>query len=364
LVICGWSGEWDTALRAAIERCPVRRFSTYWSHIQELSSSTETLITKRAASKIAIAGADHFFSNLLDKINSLEELERPHPLSAKLATASVKRYIVEDKYRIKLADLVHDETEAVYASLTSNAFGMISPDSFAALFSRIEMYESLLEILIAILVTGTYWGRVEHAKIWVRTIQRTLDAHLQGGGFISVLNASLYPALLLHYATGLTCVASNNYQSLQELFSLPKMKNEYQSDAIFSIFPGNVIDINELNAHQNSTYYLPVNQRLFTVLREPLRPYVPSDDAYKELFDRFEYIRALIAMDLLGPPMVGLFAYRDRSGKLPVSKIFEREIQEQQASFPLLEQGYFGKDIDRLTEVQEEFDTYILKYRR
>lgn len=31
LIVCGWSGEWDTALRAAIERCPSRRFTTYWA---------------------------------------------------------------------------------------------------------------------------------------------------------------------------------------------------------------------------------------------------------------------------------------------------------------------------------------------
>ena len=31
LIVCGWSADWDTALRAAIERCPNRRFSTFWS---------------------------------------------------------------------------------------------------------------------------------------------------------------------------------------------------------------------------------------------------------------------------------------------------------------------------------------------
>lgn len=30
LVVSGWSGDWDVALRAAIERCPNRRFTTYW----------------------------------------------------------------------------------------------------------------------------------------------------------------------------------------------------------------------------------------------------------------------------------------------------------------------------------------------
>jgi hypothetical protein len=27
IIVCGWSAEWDSALRAAIERCPSRRFT-------------------------------------------------------------------------------------------------------------------------------------------------------------------------------------------------------------------------------------------------------------------------------------------------------------------------------------------------
>jgi hypothetical protein len=37
LILCGWSGEWDLALRAAIERCPSRRFTTYWAVHPRLS---------------------------------------------------------------------------------------------------------------------------------------------------------------------------------------------------------------------------------------------------------------------------------------------------------------------------------------
>ena len=31
LIVCGWSATWDNALRNAIERCPSRRFATYWA---------------------------------------------------------------------------------------------------------------------------------------------------------------------------------------------------------------------------------------------------------------------------------------------------------------------------------------------
>lgn len=31
LIICGWSGEWDHALRAAFLRAPNRRYSVFWA---------------------------------------------------------------------------------------------------------------------------------------------------------------------------------------------------------------------------------------------------------------------------------------------------------------------------------------------
>ena len=39
LVVCGWSAEWDNALRKAIERAPSRRFTTFWALRGEASYS-------------------------------------------------------------------------------------------------------------------------------------------------------------------------------------------------------------------------------------------------------------------------------------------------------------------------------------
>jgi hypothetical protein len=52
LVVCGWSAEWDMALRAAIERCPSRRFTTYWASIREPTPAARSLIELRDAQVI------------------------------------------------------------------------------------------------------------------------------------------------------------------------------------------------------------------------------------------------------------------------------------------------------------------------
>jgi hypothetical protein len=47
LVVCGWSASWDAALRRAIERCPTRRFTTWWAARGELGSEASGLVAQR-----------------------------------------------------------------------------------------------------------------------------------------------------------------------------------------------------------------------------------------------------------------------------------------------------------------------------
>jgi hypothetical protein len=47
LVVCGWSGVWDTALRNAIDRCPNRRFSMYWASKGAPADEAKQLIGRR-----------------------------------------------------------------------------------------------------------------------------------------------------------------------------------------------------------------------------------------------------------------------------------------------------------------------------
>ncbi len=106
LIVCGWSAEWDTALCGVIERCKSHRFTTYWATRGEPGEKAQQLIQVRRANMISIQSADTFFRELAEKVSALDEYSQPHPLSAKLAVASLKKYLVDDRYRIRLHDLV------------------------------------------------------------------------------------------------------------------------------------------------------------------------------------------------------------------------------------------------------------------
>jgi hypothetical protein len=62
---------------------------------------------------VEISTADAFFSELEEKVTSLVELEARHPVSAKLAAATLKRYLPDQRQDIRLFDLVNDEVKRV-----------------------------------------------------------------------------------------------------------------------------------------------------------------------------------------------------------------------------------------------------------
>jgi len=111
LIISGWSGEWDVALRSAMERCPTRRYSSLWGEPGTLGPKAADLVALRSIQLVQGLGADQLFTRLEEHLSSLAEIaERRHPLTPALAVATAKRWLAEpDKNRIRLHDMVIDE---------------------------------------------------------------------------------------------------------------------------------------------------------------------------------------------------------------------------------------------------------------
>jgi hypothetical protein len=95
LIICGWSGDWDAGLRSLIYRSVNRRFTMYWATRSDLSESAQRLATSQRAQVVRINDADAFFIEIEEKVRSLSDIDAVHPVSGKVAMATVKRYVVE-----------------------------------------------------------------------------------------------------------------------------------------------------------------------------------------------------------------------------------------------------------------------------
>ncbi|MCC6416277.1 MAG: SIR2 family protein [Opitutaceae bacterium] len=372
LIVSGWSGAWDLALRAAFERCPNRRFTTFWTTRSPLSEVCKKLAEHRQAAVLQIKDANQLFEELRAKVQALRDMAAPHPLSAKMAAATVKRHLVDPSAKIRLRDLVHEETEKLFAEINAQAFAAQAQHQPAAeLIKRVEKYEACCETLISIFVTGCYWGDPDACKLWVSSLQRIANPTDSGGGLVYLLKLRRYPALLLLYSAGLAAVAAGNYATLAAVLTKSKARDDQnKNEAICSVvYP---IAVNEQDVWKMmpglERRHTPVSDHLFKKSREPLREFLPRDEDYQDVFDRFEYLLGLAHADLnrwgaengwWGP--VGCFAWRGRrfdQGDRTAQKI-GAEIVAEGVNWPLLKAGLFGGSLEQLNTAKAKFDAFL-----
>jgi hypothetical protein len=72
LVVSGWSGDWDHALRMAFMRARSRRYPTYWTAMGTPGDGAMELIRQRRAHVVEVQGADAFFTSLQRNVETLE----------------------------------------------------------------------------------------------------------------------------------------------------------------------------------------------------------------------------------------------------------------------------------------------------
>jgi hypothetical protein len=300
LIVCGWSGDWDVALRAAIERCPTRRFTTFWAARGEPTTKALDLIRLRAASMFTITEADTFFLELLDKVLALESFGQHDPVSAQIAVARAKRYLTSDAHRISLHDLVHAEVDRAVPAFDS-ARRADGPVTGEALGQRLRQYEAALAVLLPVMSCVAYWSEERHDELLLTPLQRIANEPALEGGTIVWLALRRYPALLLFYAMGLTAVARQNTRFLARLLATPVRLNPQEAAA-----PAGTVLYNHEVLDPNMRAVFPgrerehtaLNNHLFEILREPLRNQIPDERMYTDAFDGWEYLMGLNYIDM------------------------------------------------------------------
>lgn len=300
LILCGWSAEWDTALRAAVERTVSRRFSHFWAVREEPGNAANRLIEHRQAQKLQIADADGFFSELGRLVEALERFSRPHPLSTDAAVASLKGYLAEPKHRIRLADLVSGEVDRVLDATATPAFalqGGPAPDT-NTFTARVRAYEAACETLIAMAAVGGYWVEDWHYATW-QTVLTRLATRRGEAGFNLWVESQRYPATQLLYTLGLGAVEAGERGLLfmGKLFGTT-VHREYKEGKCavellpaFCLFERGNEPARLLEGMDRR--HAPLNDWLHALLQPRFRSFIPSESRFTYAFDRLEVLMAL-----------------------------------------------------------------------
>jgi len=233
LIVCGWSGDWDPALRAAITRAPNRRYPMFWAARGQLSNVAETLVNHRAGKIIAIEGADAFFERLEALVSAQADAQRPNPRSVELMVASAKKFLARAEYRIQLDELIGGELRRIDQEVTTSVThpgGAWSNDYFVSAVAR---YEAQTEVLARIFgVLGRY-GTGEEFRSALDGITR-LGFRQPTSGYNSLTNLRSYPAVLLFYAYGIGLLKAQRFADLFKLFSTPINTGRDQTQTVAS----------------------------------------------------------------------------------------------------------------------------------
>ena len=241
---------------------------------------------------------------------------------------------------------------------------------------RIEAYEEKSEPLLEAIITGCRWGTTEQASNWTDALGRIVNANkkLNGIFYDALLNLSNYPALILMYGAGMASISGQNYHTLAAVLTDPIYRVQFRTDyspLALNVYTWSVLDSTVANQVLGiERLYVPLSERLYKNLRQPMQALVRDDSRYDEIFDRFEFLMATVHADLAdrayieqhGQPKssgrrfwgpVGRFGYRGRYSNGSVVTTMLKEAERAGNQWPPLQAGLFGGSAERFVEVSE-----------
>lgn len=354
LVVCGWSGRWDTALRNAVLRSPCRRFATYWLHREPPTPKAQELLSHRAAIAVPIQDADTVFESLADKVDALVDAIDQRPQDTALAVAQLKRYLPDPVHRIKLHDLVTAEVDSAIdrvGDLRMDSLG-VDAEQYAR---RMAIYEGATARLLRLLATGTFFSDCdEHDRLWKRCVERLATRGVEQAGLEVLLHMQQYPTLLALYAVGLGSVAADRLDPIARALGTTTVQESFGPCAVgVSASSWRVLhhDFVKNSIPEVADHKTPISDHLLNVLRPAVSEIIP-EDRLEDLFDEVEYLMGLACAYHRGRGPVGRAAWRSWTGNGLPGALIDRHKEM------LVREGVF-KDVEQLAEAREAYNNMI-----
>lgn len=372
LIICGWSGEWDTALKKCISSCKNNRFSTYWLKRGILGDAAQGLIDFKRAEVIEIQTADKFFFELQEKLVALNDLSmRELPISIDLACATLKRLLPDSKNIIRINDMIMDELKNIVNKIQKIDWAL-APDGPTAK-QKVEQIEDLCERLVNLLVLGCYWGNEDDDIVWVN-IFRALTQIKCPSNYIAWQNICKYPAFLAMHAILMACIQSERYSLLFKILNGVKTREHGRDDEPIEVsqnlYAHKVIERELCNsAFFKDNKYVPLSERSIEILRKPIRQIVNNEDDYNNLFDKAEYFYSVNywynRADIIDSNKcfekswapVGRFGYKMHNGWKTEFVLYD-EIKQRE-NWTAISAGFFDKSFEVFLKCSDNLNKMV-----
>lgn len=285
LIVCGWSAEWDTALREVLENSKPR-FATYWSWYSEPKEPTKELIGKRKAYEISAIGADELFGELQKMVEALEGTKQEPPLNVAVAIERTKKLLASSERFIAVDDLLHEVTEIGIVSLSNALSGTPVSSVDDQLQICFEKSKLSLHVFAALCFydTGNHTNRVEDAiSFWMEK---------QYEGKVSGFLYRDFPILLLIYTCGIAALYRGHWKYLKATLLMPRRRTRHGSirKSILSELLNNFAGYTEsMPFHENR-----IMPFVYWLLKPIFTRFEPSEELFNDIFELFEIVIRLI----------------------------------------------------------------------
>jgi hypothetical protein len=279
LVISGWSGEWDPALRAAVGRNPYRFFPTYWVDPFPLTAVADDLRALRGAIFVRATAAE-FLGRVADAVDALRSVEPRHPRTAAIAVASAKRALAGEHLAIPLHDTVRLELDRLHVEARLPLEVQQTRELYDPVLARLT---DALIIPAALVATCAYWGTTDTDRWWLPDLTRFAEP-VRRSGLLAWLQLPQLPATVLLWAAGIAATAARRFDLVMELLTTPSTY-DYQDHRV-SI----------ATALGPEQAFGSVSRQPHRTLEDLIRPLIAGHltlgpTVYTEAAEMFEYIR-------------------------------------------------------------------------
>lgn len=379
VVACGWSAEYDPALRSAIERRKSRRYSSYWTHTVPLQDVASTLIQGQSIIPISITNADVFSTELESKVQAAASMAGPHPMSEALTLAEATRALAQPLPLISFREIAIRTLRDVEANLQQS--GILKTQGVqvtaAEVTSRVQNIIAITRPLRRIFENAVFYRDAETTEATVTCFRSLLAlAAINRSGLTHLMSANRAVPMAFHAGVGIAAAASGNFKAFAKMLDLPDpLREERGAKVSSSYYLSSVVPENQLvlGRERNHT---PVSDLFHEALREEFRELIPDDTHYDRLFDYYELLVGLarISTPMTGQPIAdgasytwapsGRFIWRrdpDHDSSQNIWQRMKAEYEERGAQWPPLAAGLFKNNPEI---IKASFDAAMAFYDR
>lgn len=279
-----------------------------------------------------------------------------------------KALVANPEDRIKLHELVVQETRKVLADVSTDTFkvqGKWSEEEFA---DRLTKYNAATDDLRAIQMLLGFWGTDSHRDIIAMPAKRLAEQVTLSSGLQVWLALRWYPVLTLVYSCGLGAVASDRYANLLVLLR-GQIPDERQrgGTATTSIVQSLFYDFAEIGdafkslpGHERQ--YVPASEYLFKELQPLADDVLFLGGDYEQHFDRVEMLVSLECASIdggWGP--IGRFGWKHKSRRGIGSPLDALIAEAEQAgnNWAPIQGGFFSGSMDKFKTTVEQYKPMV-----